>query len=127
MVNTRKGGGIDLHANDRRRRIANQPQPEMNPPPNPPPAGIDPVAAAHMQQMQQMANTMSEMQAQMRQECQEMHQERQEMRQEMRQERLERQQQPTLPPPPPRLGQAPRIHESQAAHIFKVSRSSTCC
>jgi hypothetical protein len=52
----------------------------MNPPPNPPPAGTDPVAAAQMQLLQQMANTMTEMQAQMRQERQEMHQERQEMR-----------------------------------------------
>jgi hypothetical protein len=72
MVNTRKGGGTDLPANDRRRRIVNQPQPEMNPPP----AGIDPVAAAQMQLLQQMANTMTEMQAQMQQERQEMHQER---------------------------------------------------
>jgi hypothetical protein len=80
MVNTRKGGDIDLPANDRRRRIVNQPQLEMNPPPNPPPAGTDPVAAAQMQLLQQMANTMTEIKAQMRQERQEMHQERQEMR-----------------------------------------------
>jgi hypothetical protein len=63
MINTRKGGGIDLPANDHRKRIVNQPQPEMNPPPNPPPAGTDPVAAAQMQLLQQMANTMIEMQA----------------------------------------------------------------
>ena len=80
MVNTRKGGGIDLPANDRRRRIANQPHLEMNPPPNPPPARTDPVATAQMQLLQQMSNTMTEMQSQMRQERQEMHQERQEMR-----------------------------------------------
>jgi hypothetical protein len=43
----------------------------MNPP-NPSPAGIDPVAAAQMQLLQQMTNTMTEMQAQMRQERQEM-------------------------------------------------------
>ena len=64
MVNTRKGGGIDLPANNRRKWIVNQPQPEMNPPPNPPPARTDPVAAAQMQLLQQMANTMTEMQAQ---------------------------------------------------------------
>jgi hypothetical protein len=80
MVNTRKGGGIDLPANDHCRRIVNQPQLEMNPPPNPPPTGTDPVADAQMQLLQHMANTMTEMQAQMRQERQEMHQERQEMR-----------------------------------------------
>jgi hypothetical protein len=66
MVNTRKGGAIDLPPNNRRRRIVNQPQPEMNPPPNPPPVGVDPVAAAQMQLLQQMANTMMKMQAQMR-------------------------------------------------------------
>jgi hypothetical protein len=43
----------------------------MNPH-NPPPAGTDPVVAAQMQMLEQMANTMNEMQAQMRQECQEM-------------------------------------------------------
>jgi hypothetical protein len=48
MVNTRKAGGIDLPANDRRRRIANQPQTEMNPPPNPPPAWTDLVVTAQM-------------------------------------------------------------------------------
>jgi hypothetical protein len=48
MVNTRKGGSIDLPTNNRRRRIVNQPQPEMNPPPNPPPAGTDPIATAQM-------------------------------------------------------------------------------
>ena len=84
MVNTRKGGGIDLPANNRRRRIVNQPQPEMNSPSNPPPAGADPTAVAQMQLLQQMVNTMTEMQAQMRQERQEMRQEWQEMRQELR-------------------------------------------
>jgi hypothetical protein len=62
MVNARKGGGIDLPANHHSRRIVNQPQPEMNPP-NPPPVGTDPVAAAQMQLLQQTANTMMEMQA----------------------------------------------------------------
>jgi hypothetical protein len=100
MVNTRRGGGIDLPANPHNRSIIIQQQTEMNPP-NPPPAGIDLVVAAKMQILQQMANTMNEMQNQMRQERQEMHQERLEMRQEMRQEWLERQQQPPLPPPPP--------------------------
>jgi hypothetical protein len=67
MVNTRKGGGIDLPANHHSRRIARQPQPKMNPL-NPPLAGTDPVVPAHMQMLQQMANTMNEIQAQMRQE-----------------------------------------------------------
>jgi hypothetical protein len=75
MVNTRKGGGIDLPANNHSRRIVNQPQSEMNPPPNPPPAGADPVATAQMQLLQRIANTMTEMQAQMRQERHEMRQE----------------------------------------------------
>jgi hypothetical protein len=70
MVNTRKGGGINLPANNHR-RIVNQPQLEMNPPR----AGTYPVATAHMQLLQQMANTMMEMQAQMRQERQETRQE----------------------------------------------------
>jgi hypothetical protein len=101
MVNTRKGGGIDLPANPHNRRIVRQQQAEMNPP-NPPPAGTDPVSVAQMQMLQQMANTMTDMQAQMWQERQEMREERQEMREEMRQERMERQQQaPMLPPPPP--------------------------
>jgi hypothetical protein len=69
-------------------------------PPNPPPARTDPVVAAQMQMLQQIANTMTEMQAQMRQERQEMRQERQEMQEEMRQERMVRQQQPPPPVPP---------------------------
>jgi hypothetical protein len=79
MVNTRKGGGIDLPANHHSRRILNQSQPEINLP-NPLPAGTDPVVAAQMQMLLQMANTTTEMQAQMRQQRQEMCQERQEMR-----------------------------------------------
>jgi hypothetical protein len=51
-------------------RIVSQPQPEMNPPLNPPPAGTDPVAAAQMQLLQQMANTLTKMQAQTHQESQ---------------------------------------------------------
>ena len=51
---------IDLPANHHSKRIVNQTQPEMNPPP----AGTDPIAAAQMQLLQQMANTMKEMQAQ---------------------------------------------------------------
>jgi hypothetical protein len=62
MVNTRKGGGIDLPARIHHRRIVTQPQPKMNPPPNPPLARIDVVAATRMQLLQQMANTMTEMQ-----------------------------------------------------------------
>jgi hypothetical protein len=61
MVNTRKGGGIDLRANPHNWRIVRQQQTEMNPP-NPPSAGTDPMVAAQMQMLQQMANTMMEMQ-----------------------------------------------------------------
>jgi hypothetical protein len=100
MVNTRKGGGIDLPANPHNRRIIRQQQTKMNLP-NPPPVGTDPMVAVQMQVLQQMTNTMNEMQNQIRQERQEIRQEQLEMRQEMRQERLERQQQPPLPPPPP--------------------------
>jgi hypothetical protein len=67
MVNTRKGGGIDLPANPFNWRVLRQQQrqAEMNPL-NPPPAGADPVVAAQMQMMQQMADTMADMHAQMR-------------------------------------------------------------
>jgi hypothetical protein len=76
MVNTRKGGGMDLPPNRHNRRVLRQQQQaEMNPL-NPPPAGADPAVAAQMQIMQQMADTMADMHAQMRQECQEMSQER---------------------------------------------------
>jgi hypothetical protein len=61
MVNTRRGGGVDLPARIRRRRAVANPEPEMNPPLNPPSA--DDVAAAQMRLLQQMANTMIEMQA----------------------------------------------------------------
>jgi hypothetical protein len=116
MVNTIKGGGIDLPPNRHTRRIFRQPQPqpaEMDPPP-PPPVGADPTVTAQMWIMQQMADTMADMHAQMRQERQEMRQEREDIRQEMRQEREEirqerrahqqqQQQQAPLPPPPPPL------------------------
>jgi hypothetical protein len=49
MVNTRRGGGIDLPANNRRRRIVNQPQLEINPPR----VGTNLVATAQMQLAQQ--------------------------------------------------------------------------
>jgi hypothetical protein len=65
MVNTRKGGRIDLPANHHCGRIVNQPQQKMNPS-NPPPSRTDPVDAAQIQLLQQMANTMMEMQAEMR-------------------------------------------------------------
>jgi hypothetical protein len=55
MVNTRKGGGIDLLSHILRRRTVVNPQLEMNPPPNPPPAGTDAVVAAQMQLLQQIA------------------------------------------------------------------------
>jgi hypothetical protein len=61
MVNTRKGGGIDLPPNRHIRRIYRQPQQqeeEMNPP-NPPLAGADPAVATQMRIMQQMADTMA--------------------------------------------------------------------
>jgi hypothetical protein len=80
MVNIRRGGGVDLPARIRRRRVVANLEPKMNPPPNPPPA--DDVAAAQMQLLQQMPNTMTEMQAQIYQERQEIHQEHQEIRQE---------------------------------------------
>jgi hypothetical protein len=74
MVNTRKGGGIDLPPNRHTRMIFRQPQqqqqqqqPEMDPP-QPPPAGVDPTVATQMRIMQQMADTMADMHAQMRQE-----------------------------------------------------------
>jgi hypothetical protein len=54
MVNTWKGGGIDLPPNRHTRRIFRQPQqqqPEMDPP-QPPPAGADPAVAAQMRIMQ---------------------------------------------------------------------------
>jgi hypothetical protein len=103
MVNTRKGGGIDLPLNPHNRRVLRQQQQAKMDPPNPPPAGTDPVVVAQMQMMQQMADTMADMHAHMRQERQEMRQERQDMREERRQERMRRQQQAPLPPPPPPL------------------------
>jgi hypothetical protein len=47
MVNTRKGGGIDLPPNRHSRRIFRQPQQQegMNPP-NPPPTETDPAISA---------------------------------------------------------------------------------
>jgi hypothetical protein len=45
MVNTRKGGGIDIPPNRHTWRIFRQPQPqpaEMDLPPPPPPVGVDP-------------------------------------------------------------------------------------
>jgi hypothetical protein len=53
MVDTRKGGGIDLPTNPLNRRVLRQKQAKMNPlnPLNPPPIGIDPVVAAQMQML----------------------------------------------------------------------------
>jgi hypothetical protein len=48
MDNTRKGGDIDLPARIHQRRAVVNPQPEMNPPPNPPPAGTDVVIVTQM-------------------------------------------------------------------------------
>jgi hypothetical protein len=118
MVNTRKGGRIDLPPNRHTRRIFRQPQPQptvMDPPLHPP-VEADPTVTAQMRIMQQMVDTMADMHAQMRQERQEMRQEREDIRQEMRQEREEirqerraqqqqqqqqQHQQAPLPPPPP--------------------------
>jgi hypothetical protein len=83
MVNTRRGGGVDLPACIHRRRTVAIPDPKMNPPLNPPPAGTDVVVAAQMQLLQQMANTLAKMQAQL---CQ------------------VRQQPPPPPPPTPSRG-----------------------
>jgi hypothetical protein len=71
MVNTMKGGGIDLLDNPHNMRVIRQQQAEMNPL-NPPPARTDPVVVAQMQMLKQMSNAMIEMQAQMRHERQEM-------------------------------------------------------
>jgi hypothetical protein len=49
MVNTRKGGGIDLPANPFNWRVLRQQQAEMNPL-NIPSAGTDPVVAVQMLQ-----------------------------------------------------------------------------
>jgi hypothetical protein len=57
MVNTRKGGRIDLPANPHIWRVLRQQQQAEMDPPNPPPAETDPVVAAQMQMMQQMADT----------------------------------------------------------------------
>jgi hypothetical protein len=65
MVNTKKGGGIDLPPNRHIQRIFRQPQQqqaEMDPL-NPPLAGADPAVAAQMRIMQQMADTMADMHA----------------------------------------------------------------
>jgi hypothetical protein len=57
IVNTRKGGGVDLPTQIRRRRATANPEPEMNPPLNPP--RVDDVTAAQMRLLQQMVNTMT--------------------------------------------------------------------
>jgi hypothetical protein len=83
MVNTRKGGGIDLPPNRHTRWIYRQLQPQptkMDPTPPPPPDGADPMVVAQMRMMQQMANTKADMRAQMQQERQEKRQEREEIR-----------------------------------------------
>jgi hypothetical protein len=84
MINTRKGGGIDLPVNPHNGRIIGQQQIEMNPP-NPPLAGTDLVVAAQMLVLQQMTNMVNKMQNQIRQELHKRRQDRLEMRQEMRQ------------------------------------------
>ena len=66
MVNTRRGGGVDLPARIHRRWVVAKSEPEMNPPLNS--SSVDDVTAAQMRLLQQMANTIIEMQAQIRQE-----------------------------------------------------------
>jgi hypothetical protein len=63
MVNTRKGRGVYLPARICRRRAVANPEPEINPPPNPPPAGTDAVIATRMQLLQQISNTIVDMEA----------------------------------------------------------------
>jgi hypothetical protein len=46
IVNTRRGGGVDIHTRIHLRRDVANLEPEMNPPPNPPPAND--VAAAQI-------------------------------------------------------------------------------
>jgi hypothetical protein len=98
MINTRKGGGVDLPARIHRRRVVANPTPKMNPPLNPPPAGTDVVVAAQMQLLQQMSNTMAEIQAQLHQN----------------------QQHPPPPPPPPPT----QVYEPQATHLLQLPRSN---
>jgi hypothetical protein len=62
MVNTRKGGGVDLPARIRQRRAVANPEPEMNPP-NPPPARSEAFFATQIQSLQHMSYTMAHMQA----------------------------------------------------------------
>jgi hypothetical protein len=67
MVNTKKGGGIDLPPNRHTRRIFRQPQQQLEmDPPQPPPVRADPAVTAQMRIMQQMVDTMADMHAQMR-------------------------------------------------------------
>jgi hypothetical protein len=46
MVNTRKGGGVDLPPNRHTRRMFRQPQLAEMDPPQPPPAGANPAVTA---------------------------------------------------------------------------------
>jgi hypothetical protein len=71
-------------------KIIRQQQTEMNPP-NPPPVGIDQVAAAQMLVIQLMTDMVTKMQNQIRQEREEICQDRMEIRREIRQAQLERQ------------------------------------
>jgi hypothetical protein len=101
----------------------------MDPPPPHPPAGVDPLVAAQMRMMQQMADIMTDMRAQMQQERQEMRQEREEIRRELCQEREEirqerraqqqqqqqqQHQQAPLPPPPPPVPPRDKHRESMS-------------
>jgi hypothetical protein len=54
MVNTRKGGDVDLPARIRQKRVVANLGLEMNPPPNPSPVGTNHVVAVQMQLLQQM-------------------------------------------------------------------------
>jgi hypothetical protein len=65
MVNTKKGGGIDLPPNRHTRRIFRQPQPQPDvmDPLQPPPARADPAFTTQMRIIQQMVDTMVDMHA----------------------------------------------------------------
>jgi hypothetical protein len=62
LVNTKKGGGIDLPANPHNQKVLRQQQVEMNPP-NPPSVEADLAVATQMRIMQQMTDTMADMHA----------------------------------------------------------------
>ena len=127
MVNTRKGGGIDLPPNRHSRRIFRQPQQqeeEMNPP-NPPPAGTDPAVVAQMRIMQQMANTMADMQCRCGRNAKRCaKRERGDASREEGATTAASSIATTTTTFTP--GQAPGVHEPQAAYLRQLVRSTAC-